>query len=368
MNNPLKSLLASLLSAVAAAVPASCATDAGSPPGPQDSPSLAALRAAGLDAEVAVFPVRLLGAPDRDVGDALGLLLEKRGMTKLSSAGEFAPTAEDWDSVVAQLAARVREHPPAARYALYAEFLGTPATGPTEVRFAVVDSHGEVVLKDQQTPADSAFRRALSKHPEPMTCCAFVAERFAERVALPRAGQVAGGGTFAELWAAKSGLPSEVERAAMQARLDALREATKPRFVVLPSRVGDRTDADSAARLAAKLHERLGWTAEAAASAPAIQLAPTRNEQKALWSFAKAVRAHVAESRVDADYVLMADYRVDAERGERGAVHLVLSDRAGELVWVDLQNSHHRDYGRVMPRSVAACDEVAVERLVSQLR
>lgn len=332
---------------------------------------LDAMRRLGLDATIAIYPIDLLQQPNRDVGDTLGLLLEKRGMAALvPSETAFAPAnGSDWAATVAAFATHVRQHPEAAAYALYASITGTPDSGPQAIRFVVVDAAGEIVLEESRTPADPEFRRALGKHAEPMTCCVFLRDRLAETLALPAARSTDAPGRFARLWGEKSGLPEQPERDAMQRRLDEMRkQRTSARFAVLPTRLGQTLDDASAQRLAAALTESAQAHAEASRPGARIEVAASNNEQKRLWDFARGLRAHLRQHPVDADYVIMADYGIDAERGERGYVHVVVCDRQGEWVAVDWQNSHHADYRSVAPKTTADSDRVASGRVKMLLR
>ena len=116
--------------------------------GPAQSPALQdpaaaltarrqALHDAGVAAPMTVHPVRVLGKPSTEVADALALVLEQRGMPDLEVAvAAFEPRAGSaWDDVPASFAAHVRQSAKleaAARHHLYAEFLGTPRTGPED--------------------------------------------------------------------------------------------------------------------------------------------------------------------------------------------------------------------------------------------
>src|SRR5262245_53744012 len=115
-----------------------------SPADVQPTARLQALKAAGPKAVVAILPVRLLGQPNRNVADLLGLMLEKSGMENLRAidAAFDLPTGTPWDQAPARLAEFLKQNPPGADYALYAEFLGDPKSGPTEVRWLIADATG----------------------------------------------------------------------------------------------------------------------------------------------------------------------------------------------------------------------------------
>lgn len=151
------------------------------PVSPSEPPARATLRAAGVRAPLALHPVRLLGRADTVAAEALGLVLERQGMSDLVLAeAAFDPADAPWDHVPGLLQAHVRaqaQHADAGRYALYAQFLGDPQQGPTEVRFVVVDPTGDVALVDRQTPADRAFQRTAGRDPDPLGCAMLVGDR-----------------------------------------------------------------------------------------------------------------------------------------------------------------------------------------------
>ena len=62
---------------------------------------------------------------------------------------------------------------------------------------------------------------------------------------------------------------------------------------------------------------------------------------------------------------LYADYL--GSPGHFGAVHVVICDRAGELVLVDFQNSHHDDFNQIAPQSKPDCDRLAALRVQKRL-
>ena len=163
--------------------------------------------------------------------------------------------------------------------------------------------------------------------------------------------------------------PSGSERAAMNERQKALRQAgASARLLVYPARVGGE-DADSACarHLCKLLNEMSLCRATAAETAPAIVGRGWPNEMHVLWLFARNVREYVREHPVDSDYVLFADYWFNP-RGQVWAVHFVVCDRAGDWAIVDLQNSHHEDFQRVDPKNREDCDRLVLERLKRELR
>ncbi|MBX3464768.1 MAG: hypothetical protein KF830_16485 [Planctomycetes bacterium] len=347
------------------------------PEGPQD-PAVAArcgrLRAAGLPAPLTIHPVQVLGRPSPRVAQAVGLVLEKQGMPDLDVAATSFEVAADgrWEDVPAQFGAHVRAlvaAGAAARHHLYAQYLGTPQTGPQEVRFCVVDGAGDVVLVDRQTPADAAFRRTAGRDPDPMGCSLLVAERLFARVGWRAQAGAVQDGRFARLWRELSGAPEAREFEAMAPRLAALRRnIANARFAVLPSVVHPGHDAASSERLAALLAQRFGCRAQAVAGGAAIAVAADSNEQKRLWDLARGLRAAApaAAEAAGADHVLVVDVGI----GDRGIgyVHVAVCTAAGDYVVVDWQNDQHPMLQKAAPKVLDDAERFAVDRLAALLR
>ncbi len=158
-----------------------CTTPAGaqSPPTGPRAERPAALRDAGPHAKLILDPVSVGGAPNRNVADALGLLLESYGMQNhdTTDSSITPPPDADWDAIGTAFGAFIRDHKPAGDYALYAEYLGTPKTGPQEVRWLIVTAAGDLLLSDRQAPTDADFKRTAARDPDPMGCSMLVAER-----------------------------------------------------------------------------------------------------------------------------------------------------------------------------------------------
>lgn len=327
-----------------------------------------ALHRAGVSSPFVLLPVRVLGRADANIADVLGLTLERQGMSELEVAAKpFEPGEAPWEQVPAKLAAHVKAAAVAGggkRYALYAEFLGDPQKGPSEVRFVVVDGDGEVVFVDRQTPADAAFRRTAKKDPDPLGCSRLVAERLFELVEWKA---VAGGvrdGRFAAKWEQKSGAPSRAERDAMQKRLDQLKErCLEASFAVQPPVCSDGVDV---ARFATLLTERVGGKPFAAAAAK-LAVPAGGNQQRHLWDLAKALQKAQQQSPVDADYVVAIEAAVDVA-GKHGFVNLVVVDRTGACVLADFQNDQHPTWQKHAPKGLADAEKVAADRLRELLR
>lgn len=327
-----------------------------------------------LDSSLTVFPVRLPGGPARNVGDALGLVLEKEvGMSDIHPTELVfdCPAEVEFDQVATRFGQFVRGNAGAVEtdYALYAEILGSrnpPQVN--EVRAVVVDKTGTCVWVDRQDPDDPDFKRVGARNP--MTCCVLISERLRDQLDTTKATPAATGeGRMARLWAEKSGLPSQAERDAMEQRQRSLKQARRTaKLFVYPVQLGSEVDPDSAAHLATMLNERKLCRAELADAQPRFEIAPGSNEQRKLWDLARAVRGHVRTAEPDADYTLFVEYVIRPSDQQVWAVHFVVCDRAGEWVVVDFQNEYQPDFKRVEPKTRDDCGKLVTERLAHYLR
>lgn len=355
-----------------AALAVTPALQAQSQPGQEAAERLAALKAAGPVAGITIYPVRVVGQPNRNVGDAVGLVLEKKGMPNLeSAAGEFAPPADTaWEDVPVRFGEFLKQNPPKTAYALYAEYLGEPKTGPTEVRWLIADAAGQLVIGDRQTPKDADFKRTAGADPDPMGCSVLVAERVFSQLHWKKGhGAAEGEGKFARLWAEKSGTPSDAERDAMKQRAEKLKANLKSaRIGVYATRVGDTSDTESAARLAKSITQKLGCEAVVLDKPMQVEIQPSGNQQKRLWDLARALRERVKAAPPETPYVLLADYYVDPAGGPAGGTHFVVCEQSGDWVIVDFQNNQWDDFKEISPKSVADCDRLTTKRLTNLLR
>jgi hypothetical protein len=331
---------------------------------------LAALKAANVDASMTILPIRLGGHPFDRVSEVVGVLLEQQGVRSVEvgrspfDPGEVADLAALADS----LGVFVRAHPIATDYALYAEYNGTPQTGIAEVRGIVVDRAGAPVWLDRQGQDDPAFRSVTDR--DPMGFSVMLVERLGPQMGLnEETAKAAKPGKMAALMAERSGMPPESETAPLPARLkDFKARAANATLAVYPVRIGERTVSAESAPPLAKLIARSGVCKATAVKQPLVLESPLgMNEMKSLWDLARAFRDQVRRSPPDADYALYANYVFNPERWEQGFVHLIVCDRHGDWVIVDLQNSVHPDYQSVQPRSKEDCDRLLIKRLKSYL-
>ena len=310
-------------------------------------------------------------ATGRLVADVLGLVCESFGMNNIDALDmEFAPPADTaWEQVPAYLAEFLKKNPPKSEYVLYAQYLGTPNTGPTEVRFVVTDSTGNLLLTDRQTPQDEDFKRTAAADPDPMGCSALVAQRLFSRLGWKR-GEAKPHGKFAQKWAQMSGLPGDSELAAMEQRLEKLKTGVKTtQIAIYATCIGDEHNAESASRLVSLATQRLGCKTTTVDKPVSIQHQPTGNEQKLLWDLAREFRDYLLANPTDSNYAMLAEYFIDpGGRQMAGAVHFVVCEKSGDWVLVDFQNNQHEDFQRISPKSIEDCDRLAVERLAKRLK
>jgi hypothetical protein len=326
------------------------------------------------DSSLTVFPVLLPGGPAKNVGDALGLVLEQQvGMSDIHSTElVFSRPAEvGFDQVPTLFGEFVRDNADAieTEYALYAEILGSrnpPRVD--EVRAVVVDRTGTCVWVDRQDSGDADFKRVGARNP--MTCCVLISERLRDQFDTAATTQApAGEGRMATLWAEKSGLPGQAERGAMERRQQSLKQAHQTaKFLIYPVQLSPEVDSESSTHLVTMLNERELCRAESADAQPRFEIAPNSNEQRRLWDLARAVRDYTRARSPDVDYVLFAEYTIRPKDQQVWAVHFVVCDRSGEWVIVDFQNEHQPDFERLQPKTRDDCGRLVAERLAHYVR
>lgn len=340
----------------------------------QDKPEqerLASFKARGAEASLTIYPIALAGRTMRDVGNVVGMLLEKAGMESLEIADTaferpadtgFADVAEVFGKFVCDAGLKTD-------YALYGEFVGSPREGVTEVCTLIVDKTGQCVWLDRQKPGAADFDRVQPRNP--MSCCVLMVERLRTQLNLPdplREGTQ--GGKLAKKWARETGVPDETEQAAIEQRQKTFKLAgASASLAIYPPRLGAQVDAEGAAHLAELLKKDKLVEATAAKEQPQFDIPGAMNEQRVLWDLARQFRAYVRKNPPATEYVLYADYMLKpGTEKTAAAVHLVVCDRAGNWVIVDFQNSHHGDFKSIQPKSRADCDRLVAKRLGGYLR
>ena len=332
----------------------------------------AQLHQAGVGATLTLWPVRLLGRTNDNVADALGLVLEKQGMASLATTVVAFDAKElAWDAVPAAFGAHVKANAakagvPAGSYSLYAEFLGDPEHGPSEVRFVVVDAAGETVLVDRQTKSDPTFRRTAGADPDPLGCATCVGERLFELAGWQK---VAGGvrdGQFAAMWEKKSGAPDRKERAAMQQRASVLRDGLASARVAVFEPVWTKADELDGARFAAAVKQGLACK-ETIAVGDGLAVVPSANQQKRLYDLAAAAKAQLQQQPITADYAVAVELGFDAA-GKSGFANVVVLTKTGDLVLAEFQNDQHPLFKQHAPKTLADGEKLAVAMLTRALR
>ncbi len=313
---------------------------------------------------VTVLPVRIGGGMRGDVAAVIGGFCERGGVDRVELAKASLSIADESSFVdaVGALSRHVREHPVETEHALFAWIVGTHKTGVQAVRTAVVDRAGALVWCDHQRPGDPRFDR--SKPRNPMTCAQFVWDGYRERFGIRGPGRT--DGPIAKAWAARSGVPPKAERAAIADRREAFAKAgANARVAVSAVQVGAAVDPAAAKTLVDLLNAEHACAASLGSAAPHMKLEAGPNQQKRLWDFARSVQRWVRANPPAADYSLHAEY-VFAPDGRVWGVHVVLCDRGGEWVVVELGNSHHADFQRIAPASRADCGKLVAARLASR--
>jgi hypothetical protein len=337
---------------------------------------LAKLKKSDPNVSLGLLPVKIWFKHPQITGSlvltVLGGVLESYGMNNLDELDvEFTPPADaSWEQIPAFLAEFLKKNPPKSQYVLYAQYLSDPNTGrgPTEVRFVVTDSTGNLVLADRQTKKDEDFKRTAGADPDPMGCSVLVGERLFSQLGWQKM-EGESHGKFARKLAQMSDMPSDAEKTAMEKSFKKFKADIKTsQIAVYPTCIGEGHSAESAARLASQISKRLGCKTIRVDKDVSLKRQPTSNEQKMLWDLARAFRDYLRKNPPDSNYALLAEYFINPAGGPVGAVHFVVCEKSGEWVMVDFQNNQHEDFQRISPKSIEDCDRLLVERLAKRLR
>jgi hypothetical protein len=219
---------------------------------------------------------------------------------------------------------------------------------------------GKVHLAESADKAQ--LNKALLPPKDPMTCCVFVARRLQEFWNLkdplrPDAPQ----GKLAQFWQNDAGIPAKDERDAIAKRAETLKRNRKTSTcTVYPIHVGNQSDKPAAVALASMLSEAELCKTRTSDTDPALKIAGHSNEQKVLWDTARAFRDFIRKNPPATDYVAYADYGLSGTQVHH--VHVIVCDRAGDWVLIEMQNSHHPDFQRIAPKSAADCSRLVVAR------
>lgn len=313
------------------------------------------------------------------VATVIGSLLQRADLKNVELAEhEFVPPAsDDAGNIAAAFTEHIVKNPPDTQYALFAQLVGTPQTGPKAIVTILVDRSGKVLLAERDTP--ETFSKIKTMRPkDPMTCSIFVARRIAEFWKLPdplRPGAPTDG-TMTALLAKHATRPPQAEIDAMSKRLDAMKKNLAEHSVsVYPVRLATGTAPDCTKNLVAAINSQGLFKAVAAAVDPAVKIEGNFDEQRVLWSTARSFQQFIRKNPPPSAYALYAVYGIcgpDVKtaagvKREATAVHLILCDRAGEWVMVDYQNSHHPDFQKIHPKTCDECNRLALIRLAARL-
>jgi hypothetical protein len=338
---------------------------------PEQQQRLDLMKSSGPGGSLTILPVRLGGNPIDRVTEAVGWLLEQKGLQNIElGKSAFDPGNQaDLERVAVSLGEFVKKNPITTAYALFAEFNGK--RGIDELRAVILDKSGGLVWSGRLTPQDSIWKK-IAGDGDPLACCAVLTESVAPQFGLnEETAHAAKPGKMAEIMSGRSGVPPEAETKPLPERQKAMKAlGKKATLVVFPARIGgSAVNASSAADVAKAINEAGLCTATAAKDSVLLKSPLTDpNEMKKLWDLAREFKEYAKKNPVDADYVLYADYIFSPQNWEHGMVHCVVCDRQGEWVIVDMQNSHHPDYQSVKPTSREACDKLLVKRLESYLK
>ena len=299
---------------------------------------------------------------------AVGRFVEIAGVEEIELAAlKFRPTEkDDMAAVASELAKFVQDNSIGTQYVLYSEIHGTPQSGLEEIRTVVVDKAGNVILADRDDKSTYArTSRIVPKNP--MTCCLFVSKKLQKlwNLADPMRSD-APEGKMAEYWRKQSGLPKQDELDAIDRRLETLTaKVGTGSLTVYPVRVGNESDALSAAQLAERFNKAKLAKTEVADVDPRLRIQGNPNEQKVLWDTARAFRQFLQKNPPSTDYVLLADFAIGRDSTGQTRVryvHVIVCDRKADWVIVDFQNSHHPDFQAIDPSSREDCNRLVMVR------
>ncbi|UCF43341.1 MAG: hypothetical protein JSV99_12375 [Planctomycetota bacterium] len=305
--------------------------------------------------------------------DTLGLLLEEKGYDKFErtdTAFRFGEGEAGRKERAAAFGKFVSELDLKTDYALCTEFTLHIEESFQEVYTVIVDAKGGIVWEDSQRTGDPEF----DEDPPggELKCLELACRRLTSVMGLDKLVKK----ELAEEKKEALGemradeLPRRSEFAAMDKRLEAMKKAgTSARVMVYPTRVGgNHRDQSSATRLSRLLNEARLCQATAAKAGPLLEGEGWPSEGAVLWLFARAARSYARQHPADSGYVLFVDYWDSPRTKATHAVHFVVCDRAGEWVIVELQNSHHSDFQRIQPKTLADGERLVLERLKTHLR
>lgn len=291
------------------------------------------------------------------IAEVLGLMLEKAGMGDVYiREDEWRTDQEDFGEA---FSAHIRSAPPTTDTAMWVRFTGVQ--GLDQIDWILGDRTGEVLVQNTAKFTDSSPA-------DPVHACLFVARSLQALSDLDDPTTPAETeGRMARTLRERAGLPPPEEIEAAKARLRALNGAWDDACVVFPIRVSGPDEADPAlaGRMAELLVEAGLGKPVAATTALDLDVTGDPNQMKVLWDTARAFRDHLRSSPPDAPYALLVEC---GPVPTVSYVHVILCDRNGDWVVVDMQNHYHADFQEINPNSAEDCLQVAVRRLRVRLR
>lgn len=351
-------------------------------------PMVAAGREQGDQADqrsVTVFPISVKPGKNMSLelrtttATVVGALLERSDLkdVRLGQTEFIPPDTEKTDEIVAEFARFIKKYPVKTQYALFIQLVGTPKTGVKAIVTMLVDRTGKVVLAQRDTP--ETFAKYSSMRPKnPMSCSIYVARRIGKlwNLADPLRPGAPTDGKMTALLTKESTIPPKSVLAAMQMRLEAMRQGLAERKItVYPVQLAKGTAPGCTSQLVDAINARNLFKAVAGTIEPGLKVKGHHNQQRVLWGTARAFEKFVQNNPPATDYALYVGYGICGRdiksqpgmKQKTAFVHLVVCDKAGELVMVDFQNSHQADYKKIEPETCADCNRLALMRLVARL-
>jgi hypothetical protein len=324
-----------------------------------------------------VYPVLMEkeGIPNNDgtwkfgvvVGKNTAMLIEEYGMRPdISTEGPDSIADEDSLAVMEdKFRTFLEEEKVESDYSLFARFrLGPSKHGPRVIRTCAMlaDSSGQIVWSEEKTtfPEEYSPMHGMMGLIEAVHAASDLKEPDWENRKQ---------GPFARRMQQKLGLPSEEEYEAMDARFEAAKESfTEATLTIYPFRIWKQKEgsATGAEVLAKKLNDagifKSAIVAETDTGLIAKRNPDSPGQPEIIAASARDFTKYLKEHPPATDYALLADVTVPVHH-----VHLVLCDKSGVWLHLNIANSHHGDYRKLKPKTVEDCAELAFGRLVERI-
>jgi hypothetical protein len=333
----------------------------------------AAPEATNSPPSVTVYP--MLTAPQHvpdelayRMGVVVATLLERGGVQHLEVVKTvFAPQdTSDLQKFAEAFAQHVKDHPIDTQFAVLSKLNGSPAAGVKAIQTIIVDRRGKII--SASVAEEDQLRQADPPPRDPMTCCVFIARHMPKSWSLADPlREDAPQGKMAAFWQKDAGLPDEQEQQAIEQRLAKLKKTIpSASCTIYPVNVSGQSDRHCTDQLVQQLRELPIGKLNVSEVDPELKIAGHSNEQKVLWDTARAVQKFTRQHPPTTDYVAYLNYGV-FDQGV-GFVHVVICDRAGDWVLVDLQNSHQPAFQKIAPQNAADCSRLVFMRLSDWLK